>query len=64
MATTYAPLKFGAFIPPQNKVGLNPHLAINRAIELIEHLDRLGFDEAWHRRAPLGRRRDHRLAGV
>ncbi len=41
-------MKFGVFIPPQNKVGLNPHLAINRAIELTEHLDRLGFDEAWH----------------
>jgi limonene 1,2-monooxygenase len=40
-------LKFGVFIPPQNKVGLNPHLAITRAIELIVHLDRLGFDEAW-----------------
>jgi limonene 1,2-monooxygenase len=41
-------MKFGAFIPPQNKVGLNPHLAIRRAIELTEHLDQLGFDEAWH----------------
>lgn len=40
-------MKFGVFIPPQNKVGLNPHLAIKRAIELTEHLDRLGYDEAW-----------------
>jgi len=40
-------MKFGVFVPPQNKVGLNPHLAIRRVIELVEHLDRLGYDEAW-----------------
>jgi limonene 1,2-monooxygenase len=40
-------LKFGVFIPPQNRVGVNPNLAIRRVVELIEHLDRLGFDEAW-----------------
>ena len=40
-------MKFGVFVPPQNKVGLNPHLAIRRVIELVQHLDRLGFDEAW-----------------
>jgi limonene 1,2-monooxygenase len=40
-------MRFGVFIPPQNKVGLNPHLAIRRAIELVCHLDSLGFDEAW-----------------
>jgi limonene 1,2-monooxygenase len=41
------PLKFGVFVPPQNVVGLNPTLAIRRAVELAEHLDRLGFDEVW-----------------
>ena len=40
-------LKFGVFIPPQNRVGLNPNLAIRRCVELIEHLDRFGYDEAW-----------------
>jgi len=40
-------MKFGVFIPPQNKVGLNPHLAIRRVLELVCHLDRIGFDEAW-----------------
>lgn len=40
-------IKFGVFIPPQNRVGLNPNLAIRRCVELIEHLDRFGFDEAW-----------------
>jgi limonene 1,2-monooxygenase len=47
MAKRRGKMKFGVFIPPQNKVGLNPHLAIHRACELVEHLDRLGFDEAW-----------------
>jgi limonene 1,2-monooxygenase len=41
------PLKFGAFVPPQNVVGLNPTLAIRRTIELAVHLEQLGFDEIW-----------------
>ncbi|WP_261566279.1 LLM class flavin-dependent oxidoreductase [Frankia gtarii] len=45
--TPERPLKFGVFIPPQNVVGLNPTLAIRRAIELAVHLDHLGFDEIW-----------------
>jgi limonene 1,2-monooxygenase len=45
--TLERPLKFGVFIPPQNVVGLNPTLAIRRAIELAVHLDHLGFDEIW-----------------
>src|SRR5882724_5387827 len=28
-------------------VGQNPTLSIHRDLELIQHLDRLGFDEAW-----------------
>lgn len=48
MATGLAnPLKFGVFVPPQNVVGLNPTLAIRRAVELAVHLDELGFDEVW-----------------
>ena len=41
------PLRFGVFVPPQNVIGLNPTLAIRRAVELAEHLDQLGFDEIW-----------------
>jgi limonene 1,2-monooxygenase len=41
------PLRFGIFLPPMHKVGLNPHLALHRDLELVEHLDRLGYDEAW-----------------
>jgi limonene 1,2-monooxygenase len=46
MAQTW-PLRFGIFMPPMHKVGLNPHLALHRDLELIEHLDRLGYAEAW-----------------
>jgi limonene 1,2-monooxygenase len=40
-------LKFGVFLPPMHKVGLKPNLAIRRSVELIEILDRLGYDEVW-----------------
>ncbi|MDP6606661.1 MAG: LLM class flavin-dependent oxidoreductase [Dehalococcoidia bacterium] len=40
-------MKFGIFLAPFHPVGENPQLAIDRDIELIVHLDRLGFDEAW-----------------
>ena len=41
------PLRFGAFIAPFHPTGQNPTLALERDLALIEHLDRLGFDEAW-----------------
>ena len=41
------PLRFGIFMPPMHKVGLNPTLALHRDLELVEHLDRLGYHEAW-----------------
>ena len=41
------PLKFGIFLAPFHPVGQNPTLALERDLELIEHLDSLGFDEAW-----------------
>jgi limonene 1,2-monooxygenase len=40
-------LRFGAFCPPITSVSENPTLAIHRQLELVEHLDRLGFDEFW-----------------
>ena len=43
----HAGLKFGIFMAPFHRLGDNPTLAIHRDLELIEHLDRLGFDEAW-----------------
>ena len=40
-------MKFGIFMAPFHRVGENPTVALDRDIELIEHLDRLNFDEAW-----------------
>ncbi len=45
MATGY--LRFGIFLAPFHPVGQNPTLALQRDFELIEWLDRLGYDEAW-----------------
>lgn len=41
------PLRFGIFLPPMHPTGQNPTLSMHRDVELIRHLDRLGFDEAW-----------------
>ena len=40
-------LRFGAFFAPYHEPRENPTLALQRDLELIELLDRLGFDEAW-----------------
>ena len=40
-------LQFGIFLAPFHRLGDNPTLAISRDIEMIELLDRLGYDEAW-----------------
>jgi limonene 1,2-monooxygenase len=41
------PLRFGIFLAPFHPVGQNPTLALERDLDLVEHLDALGFDEAW-----------------
>jgi limonene 1,2-monooxygenase len=46
-ATQDWPLKFGIFLAPFHPVGQNPTLALQRDLDLIVHLDSLGFDEAW-----------------
>src|SRR5688500_3222092 len=56
MAYSGPPMRFGVFLGPYHKLGLNPTLAIQRDIELIEHLDRLGYAEA-----VIG---EHRSSGV
>src|SRR6059036_1738568 len=38
---------FGIFMAPFHPVGENPTTALHRDLELIEWLDRLGYDEAW-----------------
>jgi limonene 1,2-monooxygenase len=40
-------LRFGAFIAPFHPVDENPTLALARDMELVELMDRLGYDEAW-----------------
>ncbi len=40
-------LRFGYFIAPFHRAGTNPTLALQRDLEFVEHLDALGFDEAW-----------------
>ena len=40
-------LRFGIFLAPFHRAGENPTLALQRDLELIEHLDRCDFDEAW-----------------
>ncbi|MGH7002705.1 MAG: LLM class flavin-dependent oxidoreductase [Alphaproteobacteria bacterium] len=42
-----AGLRFGIFLAPFHQTDENPTLALHRDLELMEHLDRLGFDEAW-----------------
>jgi limonene 1,2-monooxygenase len=40
-------LRFGLFMQPIHHPRENPTLALERDMQLIEHADRLGFDEAW-----------------
>lgn len=40
-------LRFGTFMAPFHAPGSNPTLALERDLELIQHLDKLDFDEAW-----------------
>ncbi|MCZ2109890.1 MAG: LLM class flavin-dependent oxidoreductase [Dehalococcoidia bacterium] len=42
-----ARMKFGIFMAPFHRIGENPTVALERDLELVEHLDRLDFDEAW-----------------
>ena len=46
---TYRPprMSFGVFLAPFHPTGDNPTLAIERDLQLLEHLDALGFEEAW-----------------
>jgi len=40
-------LRFGTFIPPIHPVDENPTLCIERDMQTVQHLDALGYDEAW-----------------
>jgi len=40
-------MRFGIFMAPFHPAGINPTILLDSDLELIEHLDKLGFDEAW-----------------
>ncbi|QNE32700.1 LLM class flavin-dependent oxidoreductase [Sphingomonas sp. NBWT7] len=40
-------IRFGAFIAPFHPLNENPTLALERDLDLVVHMDRLGYDEAW-----------------
>lgn len=40
-------LRFGAFLAPHHPIGENPMLQFRRDLDLVEQLDRLGYDEFW-----------------
>src|SRR6476619_3114798 len=40
-------LRFGVFLAPFHKPGVNPTLALQNDLDLVAWLDRLGYDEAW-----------------
>ncbi|HEY8534354.1 MAG TPA: LLM class flavin-dependent oxidoreductase [Micromonospora sp.] len=40
-------LRFGAFLSPLHPPGTDPTWLIDNDLALVEHLDRLGFDEFW-----------------
>ncbi len=40
-------MRFGAFITPNHRPDDDPTLGLERDLTLVEHLDKLGYDEAW-----------------
>ncbi len=40
-------MRFGIFLAPFHKPGINPTLALEGDLELVRWLDRCGYDEAW-----------------
>lgn len=42
-----ARMRFGTFMAPFHAAGENPTLLLEEDLAFVEHLDRLGYDEAW-----------------
>ncbi len=40
-------MRFGMFLPPVHRREQNPTLQLSDDLELVDHLDRLGFEEVW-----------------
>jgi limonene 1,2-monooxygenase len=47
MANKYGNVQFGAFLAPWHKADTDANYAIHSDLELVEHMDRLGFAEFW-----------------
>jgi limonene 1,2-monooxygenase len=45
--TTTDRMRFGIFMGPYHKPGLNPAMAFDQDMTTIENLDRWGYDEVW-----------------
>jgi limonene 1,2-monooxygenase len=43
----HGPKRFGMFLAPFHSDDEHPSLQLRRDIDLVEHLDRLGYEEAW-----------------
>ena len=41
------PMRFGLFSGPYHRPDISPLMAFQQDMELIENLDRVGFDEVW-----------------
>lgn len=42
-----APMRFGTFTPPITRPDQDPTWALERQLETVEWMDRIGYDEAW-----------------
>ena len=42
-----AKLQFGAFLAPHHPIAEHPMLQFRKDLDLVEHLDKLGYDEFW-----------------
>ncbi|MGB1876251.1 MAG: LLM class flavin-dependent oxidoreductase, partial [Rhodospirillaceae bacterium] len=42
-----ADMRFGAFVTPNHRPDDDPTLALERDLQLVEHLEALGYAEAW-----------------
>jgi alkanesulfonate monooxygenase SsuD/methylene tetrahydromethanopterin reductase-like flavin-dependent oxidoreductase (luciferase family) len=42
-----ARMKFGAFLAPHHPIGEHPMLQFRSDLDLVDRLDKLGFDEFW-----------------
>lgn len=40
-------MKFGAFLAPHHPIGEHPTLQLQSDLELVQHMDKLGYDEFW-----------------